>query len=351
MKAKVGGIILAVLACLNLGASSCRADYEWTNEQVIFQGYHGVHPPSLYDGQIAWASDPSNDVTQLTDDQWAHEGSPSLHEGRIAYRTDPEGIMQIAYWGGEGEVPYQVTFGADKRGLPSLYGDRIAYSSKETQTDWDIYYYDCVTEETVRVSDSEWYDFYAVMYGDTIAWIGGITDNRFDVYYWDGSETIMIPSECAMWKPSLYDGQIAWAEVFGYGDDVTTDIMFWDGSEKIKLTSTLGYAIHPSLFQGNIVYTAFDGHDYEIMYWDGVSFYQVTDDDLDNMNPSLYITEEGEIQIAYRRVFDFGTFEGEIVYLTARGPHGDVPEPSVFMMVLSGVLLSLLRFKQRKGVH
>ena len=77
------------------------------------------------------------------------------------------------------------------------------------------------------------------------------------------------------------------------------------------------------------------------MYWDGVSFYQVTDDDFDNMNPSLYITEEGEIQIAYRRVFDFGTFEGEIVYLTA-----PIPEPStVLLCALSGLIafLKLLR--------
>ena len=338
-------VIAVGIACFLFWAGTCRGDYNWQTRWVSERG-RGMHNPSLYNGQIAWSRDPDytcwyndlyfwdgSDVRQLTDTPWINEGSPSLYDGKIAYNADPEGIWQNAYW--DGVDYFQITSGEGKRGLPSLYDGKIAYSNKESETDWDIYYWDSVTGETIRVCDTELYNGYPVMYENTIAWIGGehSYDNEDDIYYWDGENTIIIPSRCAYWKPSLYDGQIAWAEVFGYGDDTTSDIMLWNGEVKLKLTSNPGPDVQPSLFDGKIAYAAYDGHDTEIMYWDGKDFYQVTNDDFDNRHPSLYITDSGQIQLAYLRIHDWDVFEGEIVYLTS-----SITEPSVILIGLNGFL-------------
>ncbi len=353
MSRRFAGAILSVLTCLILGTAACRAGYNWQT-QWVSERARGVNYPSLYNGQIAWAHHPNemywytdlyfwdgNEVRQLTNTPWISEGSTSLYDGEIAYGTAQVSNENIFYW--DGEDFHQITFGEGKRGLPSLYKGKIVYSNKESDTDWDIYYWDSVTGETIRVCDTDLYDYYAVMYENTIAWMGGTGGNRYDIYYWDGETTIMIPSRCAKWKPSLYDGQIAWAEVFGYGDEATTEIMLWDGEEKIQLTNNSTHDVHPSLFKGMIAYLRFDGHDDEIMFWDGHTHWQVTDDDYWNRNPSLYITENGQIQIAYRRIYDMDVMEAEIVYITAM-----IPEPSVIAMVLSGLVFSMSFLKRRK---
>ena len=50
----------------------------------------------------------------------------------------------------------------------------------------------------------------------------------------------------------------------------------------------LGYGYDPSLGDGKVAWEMWDTYDYEIFYWDGTTVHQITDNDYDDTDPSLW---------------------------------------------------------------
>ena len=101
------------------------------------------------------------------------------------------------------------------------------------------------------------------------------------IHIWDGLITDLTSTleECVASAFSLYEGNIAYV----YGSSPGW-IRYWDGSTVQE--AARGY--DPSLYNGTIAYEVWDGHDWEIHYWDGTTEHEITNNDYMDVDPSLY---------------------------------------------------------------
>ncbi len=83
--------------------------------------------------------------------------------------------------------------------------------------------------------------------------------------------------------PSLNNGQIAWCAWDGHD----WEILFWDGHSVSLITDNATGDREPSLDDGKIAWAGWDGEDWEIYLWDGERIIQVTDNNTDDREPSL----------------------------------------------------------------
>jgi hypothetical protein len=60
-------------------------------------------------------------------------------------------------------------------------------------------------------------------------------------------------------------------------------IKYWDGAT----VHEVGPGYNPSLYEGTVAYEVWDG-DWEIRYWDGATLHDITENDFNDMQPSLH---------------------------------------------------------------
>ena len=281
-------------------------------------------------------------ITDTNDD--IYNGPPSLYNGTIAWKAQDHNTLwygEIFYW--DGTTITNVSNNDDyPDGGPSLYDGTIAWAGMTGLFYWD-------GTNTTEVPNTTNIDLACPepvsLYNGTVAWVGRV-GNDHDIYYWDGTNSTKVTSESLPWVDSLslFDGTIAWTPggLYAY-------IFLWDGTETIKRWNTNGaqhavslsntgfaheyhhqytdksviyywaYPITyptftyeseydnkaPSLYEGTIAWQSWDGHDWEIFYWDGTNVMQVTDNDVDDTAPSLY---NGSIAWQSRNGADYEIF-------------------------------------------
>ena len=65
-------------------------------------------------------------------------------------------------------------------------------------------------------------------------------------------------------------------------------ISFWDGNTIINVSNSANNSYKPSLYNGTIAWHEATSSDYEILYWDGNAITQITNNALSDSYPSLY---------------------------------------------------------------
>ena len=149
---------------------------------------------------------------------------------------------------------------------PSIHNDNIAWIAN----DGYIHFWDGSSIINVGEGSSP------SLYDGTIAYYK--TYNGGSVFYWDGNSSTYIAQGS---HASLYDGKIAYVVHTGINNG---DIYYWDG-----VSSTyVGSGHNPSLYDGTIAWQWYDGHDSEILYWDGSKTTQITNNDYIDEDVSLY---------------------------------------------------------------
>lgn len=89
-------------------------------------------------------------------------------------------------------------------------------------------------------------------------------------------------------SPTVYNNTIAWKGWDGHD----WEIYYWEGDSIIQITDNESDESDPSLYDGTIAWRGWDGSDWEIYYWDGTDTTKVTDNDMFDGSPFLY---DGEI--------------------------------------------------------
>jgi hypothetical protein len=104
----------------------------------------------------------------------------------------------------------------------------------------------------------------------------------FSAYLWDNGSLTDITAEVEAniaRNYSIHNGGLA----YEYSGD-PTQIAYWNGNSALVVAD----GIEPSLYGGRIAFTFWDGHDYEIRYWDGAQVADITDNDYNDGQPSLW---------------------------------------------------------------
>lgn len=239
-------LLLAGLGML-ITATYAQADlWEWTEKHYVALGpgmdfADGTMAAGAYDeGVNTWQNDTAGYI------EYGIAGSsPSTSNSQIAwtYETPDSAVRQVVLWDGSHYIP--ITNSTHDNYNPSLYNGTIAYS-RDDGNDHEIFYWDGTQEHQ-------------------------ITDNDIDDVH-----------------PSLYNGQIAWVR----GDpDFFGDIILWDGTDETKLNQGNLFASGiPHLHDGKVVFSmgSFFSGDSEVYLWDNGNLQQITDDDVDNLNPVMH---------------------------------------------------------------
>ena len=104
----------------------------------------------------------------------------------------------------------------------------------------------------------------------------------FSAYLWDNGSLTDITAEVEAniaRNYSIHNGNLA----YEYSGN-PTQIAYWNGSS----AQVVAEGLEPSLYNGRIAFTYWDGHDYEIRYWDGTQVVDITDNDDNDGQPSLW---------------------------------------------------------------
>ena len=287
----------------------------------------------------------SNEVTALVGggafvvNQLTNDGSnihPCLDSGHVVWvRTASGGGREIYIANLESAFPVltPVTGNGGEKEHPNNHGaERIVWAGRSTSLDdWEIWLYDeYAIPRYAEFTDNEVHDRSPdLSSAGSFAWLQGPPTYE-EVHYWyeSGHSESVISSVCCpvgTWSneaPSADDGAVVWRSYnWITGTDFTAHL--WDGSltdltDTIEARLTSNYSLYagtlayqygtgtpmirywngstftdvaagynPSLYAGTVAFEVWDGHDWEIRYWDGTTVHEITDNDYNDTDASL----------------------------------------------------------------
>lgn len=274
------------------------------------------------------------EVRQLTTD--GNNFHPCVNDGVVTWVRWVEGDGDEIY-ASNLEVAYpaltRLTDNGGQKAYPSSHGtEKIVWQGREgDSSDWEIFVYSAnQVPRFAAFTDNVIHDRYPVLAGGgCFVWLQGST--MFEqVRYWNESshaEIVLSDGCCPTTEysnepPTADDLTVVWRtydKIGGSGHrtlrwrgtitDLTDAvdgelsydyslqagalayqwgarpgvIRYWDG----VTTQAIAEGYSPSLYDGTIAYEAWDGHDWEIRFWDGSSILEITDNDVNDTQPTL----------------------------------------------------------------
>ena len=305
------------------------------NGQVVWQGYDGRDTEIfLWDG---WS------IRQLTDNDH-NDKYPRIHDGQVVWQGWDGHDWEIFYW--DGRHMRQITDNSYDDVNPHIHKGKVVWEGRDKQ-DYEIFLWDGVSVRAL--TQNEYDDRNPKINNGQVVW-EGLDGEHWKIFFWDNSLRALTSGRTDDRSPSIHNGMVVWEHKDWYGDDFEIylwdgestkglthndyddrnpqiheghvvwerrrsgfnnyDIFFWDGTKAID---TRQYGSNPLIDNDQLVWTIYDGKDYEIGYWDGsqIIMEQLTDNNIDDLSPQIY---KGRI------VWRAGRFEdAEIYYRDNRG--------------------------------
>jgi hypothetical protein len=297
-------------------------------------------------------SDSPEQVHQLTDEHENRE--PCLSDGvvtwirRVGANYD---IFRADLNQASPDITQLTTDGGEKSHLSATATRAVWQHRSDNSEDWEIWtYVQGGSPEVNQFTDNDDRDQYPVLAGDgDIAWLRGNTMFEKVMFYNanTASESIISDDCCPTSDysndpPAAHAGMVVWRswlrsqggphKAFIWEDGLTTEITadveaniardfvihdgelayeysgsptqiaYWDGTT----AQVVGPGVTPSLYDGRIAYTNWDGGDYEVHYWDGSQSRQITDNnDIHDSQMSLW----GDLLVWCSRFEDGGLWQ------------------------------------------
>ncbi len=195
------------------------------------------------------------------------------------------GSEEILLW--ENGTIHRITYDESSDKRPSLYERSIAWQSRASEDDdWEIRYWDGYGVRTITDNDVD--DTHPSLYDGTIAWRSDghivYVTAPCDVYQKLPAAVVVGPGD----SPSIFSTKIA----YHASDGNDTEIFLYevDTGNTTQITDNDYNDRNACLHDGTIVWEGHDGNDWEIFYWDGNTIEQLTDNDVDDREPSLWGT-------------------------------------------------------------
>ncbi len=236
-----------------------------------------------------WHRNGARYITPFGDHSTVYD--PSLWSDEIAYaQRIPPGETEILYWK-EGES-HQITYSSGYHSHPSLFAGNIAWDrypsgfwpGPPTPDDSEIWFWNGYGAWQVTDNDVE--DVYPSLYELTIAWQSDAKVVCAPIPHPQWGRPLRPTVVAEGQRPSLYANKIAYHASDGHD----TEIFLYDieSAEILQITDNEYYDGSACLYEGTLVWCGFDGDDSEIFYWDGKSIQQVTENKIEDTDPSLW---------------------------------------------------------------
>ena len=156
----------------------------------------------------------------------------------------------------------QVTFDANLNGFPKLDGDQIAWRGYTSGGSPTIYFQDLDIGDRIDIGDGiDGFHGIPALSNGEVVWRVWDNVSNYMIYYWDGVTTTLLTT--------YTDGDVA-----GFSD------------KKFGFPPSY-HSVDAQIHNGKITWAQWDGDDYEIMYWDGATIFQITDNMENDYEPQI----------------------------------------------------------------
>ncbi|MGK7895708.1 MAG: cadherin domain-containing protein [Xenococcus sp. (in: cyanobacteria)] len=206
----------------------------------------------------------------------------------ISPQISPDGL----FWNGYTTNGWQIFFYDDSTQTTTqltnepyiwdekLSGNRIAWRSAPDFDPggdlYEVFVYDNSTQTTTQLTNNSSEESSVDISGNNVVWSGG------GVFLHDGVSTTQLTS--SGFDSHVSGNQVVWR---AYDGGKISEIYLYDGSTTTQIVdSTNSVPLH-GFFDGNVVWSEWDGNDWELFRFDGTNTSQITDNDFnDILTPS-----------------------------------------------------------------
>jgi len=304
----------------------------WSARQLTDNDYED-ETPRVSGSNVVWTGYDGNDreiyvyngktTRQLTDNDY-DDGGPEVWGSNVVWMGKDREIFFY-----NGMTIRQLTDNTYSV-LPQVYASNVVWQGFDGN-DWEVFLYDGT--DVKQLTDNDYFDFYAQIDGSNVVWCGndrvllydGTSIRQLSDSSSYGNQDVQISGSYVVWEGSdgddeeilLYDGTGPRnlsnndRTMLSDGTDTLPDVsgsnVVWAGMREVPQAGLSGY--HVSLYDGtatrilslatgytgfrpkvsgsNVVWEAWDGHDEEVLVWDGSSAVRLTDNDYTDRYPQI----------------------------------------------------------------
>ena len=163
-----------------------------------------------------------------------------------------------------------------------LSGDRLVWRSAPTHTNtgnlFEVYVYNSKIQTTLQLTDNDSRESSVDVSGQNVVWSG--TGNS--IWLHDGIETVQLPGTGV--SPHVSGNLVAWK---AYSGGKRNEIHLYDGNSTTQIVNSNDSVSIEGFFDGNLVWSEWDGNDWELFRYKGGNTVRVTDNDFnDRLSPN-----------------------------------------------------------------
>lgn len=267
----------------NLGVSSAISP-QISADGVLWNGWVNGWHSFYYDG---------NTTTQLTN--YKNATDEKLSGNRIAWRNAPEytpsGELEEVYlYDGTTQTTLQLTDNNSRETSVDISGQNVVWNGVGNT----IYLYDGTSTTTLPDTGVSPH-----VSGNQVVWESYTGGRKDQINLYDGNSISQIVNNDTVWLQGFFDGNVVWTqwdgndyELFRYDGNTTLQITDNDFNDRLSSNSVPGSstALSSTAVDGsgdNLVWSSYVDDNWEIFYYDGTQTIQITDNDIDDLNPKI----------------------------------------------------------------
>ena len=240
--------------------------------------------PDIYENEIVWTENNNEIVlfdgtnrTLLPNLGVNLAISPQISAEGVSWKGWVNGWQSFYY---DGMVTNQLTSGESPFDV-KLSGKHVAWRSAPQYTPAgelvEVYLYDGSTQTTIQLTDNNVRESSVDIFGENVVWKGASNT----VYLYEGGSTVT-PIGTGV-NPLVSGNQVVWESYTGGQKD---QINLYDGNSTTQIANDDTISLQ-GFFDGNVIWSQWDGNDFELFRYDGSQTLQITDNDFnDRLTPN-----------------------------------------------------------------
>ena len=203
-------------------------------------------------------------------------------------QISPDGVFWKGYTSGWQIFFYNGTNTSQLTNEPyvndeKLSGNRIAWRSAPEYSPggnlYEVFVYDESTQTTIPLTSNNTGEYSVDISGSNVVWRGGGGNN---IFLHNGVTTTQLTSNGV--SPYVSGNQVVWRS---YDGGQLSEIYLYDGSTTTQIVDSNNSVPLHGFFDGNVVWSEWDGNDWELFRFDGTNTSQITNNDFnDVLTPS-----------------------------------------------------------------
>lgn len=263
------------------------------------------HAPQLAGQWVMWLGDQTDteaaslflyDLTSpdgpiLLSEQVADNTIPQMSDKLIAWASGTQTARELFVYALGSGLTTQITDNLLFESSPQLHGEQVVWAAVdgdegEFYLSGDIFLYDWQTYRTTQISQGEEGDHSPQLYDGRIVWLGVERGQTRVLLYDEGKISVVSARANPLSHPRINGRWAAWMEA---NENQSNDLLVYDLSAKTqtRLSDRAVPSTAPVLGEDGIVWSAYEGGDTDIFFYDGQAVQQITADSEDDHAPFI----------------------------------------------------------------